>query len=232
MRYILTSIAGGIGLLVVLWILNTAIAFGIFDHETDIWFVLPTWLAADAALIAALWSYGYLNRYVGLGFVIAVLALAMLYLTPVNSNFPERAHTINERMRVAPEGRYAYAEALFWELEKRWDAPVRQYLLEPHKVFFIKDAAYFWNLPDGSYVDSNVQAHLYRNLLLASDRFQEDEVWVEQHFCTNSPHGVVVLEEEGKKFYADFWAVDEFPNYKFGQYSASPCDVLSGNAWE
>lgn len=229
---IFLGIAKGIGLIVLFWIINIFIAFVIFDRETGIWLILPSWFAADAVVYVWLLYTGHINRFVNLGAFAFLALLAGLYLLPVNANFPDTAVTRNNRISSQYEDTYAYAEALFLAVEKRWTSPVRQYLLEPHKVFFIKDARYFWNLPEGVYVDSNVQAHLYRNLLLESGRFSPQEIRVEQHFCTNSPHGVVVLQKDTRRYYADLWAVDNFENYQFGQYTSAPCDVLSGKPYE
>lgn len=230
MRNALLGFGKGIGLLILLWAINAFIAFVIFNRETDIWLVLPTWFMFDASICVILYRGGLLDRFVALGAAISVLFLAILYLVPANNNFPDDALLLNKQLGARYGDNYEYAEALFSAVEKRWTSPTRQYLLEPHKVFFIKSAKYFWNLPKGAYVDSNVQAHLYRNLLLLSTRFAPEEIVVEQHFCTNSPHGVVVLKKDGEKIYADLWAVDNFREYRFGQYTKSPCDTLTGAA--
>ena len=232
MKKIFIDFGKGIGLVVLLWTVNAFIAFVIFNRDTDISFVLPTWFFFDASLCALLFRYQTFNRFVASGALAFALLLATLYLVPADNNFPTDALLLNEQVSALHENKYAYANALFFEMEKKWTSPTRQYLLEPHKVFFIKDAAYFWNLPRGAYVDSNVQAHLYRNLLIQSARFAPEEIAVEQHFCTNSPHGVVVLKRDGKKIYADLWAVDNFPEYRFGQYTGAPCDTLTGVALE
>lgn len=233
MQKILIGFLKGIALFVFLWALNAFIAFVIFNRETDVSRVLPSWFAADASVYALLLlRFNFINRFVNAGFIFTMLVLVVLYLLPANNNFPKDALVLNAQLNEAHENKYNYAEALFFEVEKRWTSPVRQYLLEPHKVFFIKDAAYFWNLSQGSYVDSNVQAHLYRNLLLRSVRFAPDEVRVLQHFCTNSPHGVVVFKKNSEKIYADLWAVDNFEEYRFGQYTKTPCDTLSGQGFE
>lgn len=232
MRNILIGLGKGACLIILLWIVDACIAFVIFNRDTDISLVLPTWFLFDVSLCVILFRSGALDRFAIIGAVAFVLLLALLYLLPVNSNFPEDARLLNDRISAAHENKYNYAETLFFELEKRWTSPVRQYLLEPHKVFFIKSAGYFWNLPVGAYVDSNVQAHLYRNLLIRSKRFAPEEITVEQHFCTNSPHGVVVFKKNDEKVYADLWAVDNFSEYRFGQYTKAPCDTLTGREFE
>jgi len=221
----------GIGLILILWVVNTFIAFVPFDRQSNVRFVIGTWLLVDGLIIFFLKKYT--NRTVFIAAVITILALIVLYLIPIRANLPENALEINDRISTENEGRFVYAKLLFEETEAKWTGPVRQYLLEPDRVFFRKSATYFWDV-DG-YVPSHIQSQMYRNLLLESGRFTENEVEFKQHFCTNSPHGYIQFNSDKHGiFYADHWAVDNFPGaerdgvYKFGQATFSPCNKLSG----
>ena len=133
------------------------------------------------------------------------------------------------------DNKYDYAKELFYEIEKNWDSPIRQYLLEPHKIFFIRDFNYFWNVK--GYVDSKIQAQIYQRLLIDSKRFDGNEVILKQKWCVNSPHGMIIIKHSEQDIYADFWAVDGFPRpgipeeYNFGQYAVKPCNKLEGEPY-
>ena len=224
----LRNIAKGVALIAILWSANMIIAFVIFNRETSVSLIIPTWFAVDVSLYIFLFRFGFINRYVNASAVAVILILAILYMVPVSLSAPEEIRALNTSISTAYSDKFKYAKELFFEVEKRWSSPTRQYLLEPHKVFFIKSGTYFWRLEEGEYVDSNVQAHLYRNLLLESGRFEKNEIVVEQHWCTNSPHGVVAIMRGTRTVYADLWAVDNLDEYKFGQYTPPPCDTLTG----
>jgi len=230
-RNLVIDIFYGVVLIVILWVVNTIIAFVPYDGQTNVRLVIGTWLLVDALIIFSLRRF--INKIVVIAAVMIIIILVVLYLIPIRTNFPESALTTNERISSENPDKYTYAMVLFEETELKWTGPVRQYLLEPHKVFFRKSAAFFWDV-DG-YVSSNIQSQMYRNLLLESGRFNENEIEFKQHFCTNSPHGYVQINSDKHGLiYADHWAVDNFPGkerneiYKFGLATFSPCNKLSG----
>jgi len=237
MKALLLNIFKGIALIVVLWAINTFIAFVIFtptDEHTKI--INITWLITDIALYIFLVKLKFINWQVNVFAILTVLTLVLLYMfAPVNRNIPEEAISLNDELSSGHRDAYEYAEELFYEVEKKWGSPIRQYLLEPHKIFFIRDFEVLWN--EEGYVDSSLQAQIYRRLLLASGRFGEEEVIVKQKWCVNSPHGVTVIHHPKKDIYADLWAVDNFPRegideeYQFGKYAVRPCDVLAGEGF-
>tara|TARA_Y100000310_G_C20683739_1_gene817654 strand:+ start:2727 stop:3410 length:684 start_codon:yes stop_codon:yes gene_type:complete len=220
------DILTGLLLIVVIWTMITFIAFVIFDRDTHVLVIIPTWIIAISLLLYLLREKITTTTSVTMGVV--VLILVVLYFIPVSSSLPEEALTFNSDLSNKYGNRTIYSQKLFFELEKKWESPTRQYLLEPHKVFFIKSAKYFWNVE--GYVDSNIQAQMYRNLLLASPiRFNKFDVKVEWwHWCTNSPHSVVAIKNPDRIFYADLWAVDHFDEYEFGQFTPAPCNKLKG----
>lgn len=158
-----------------------------------------------------------------------------MYFLPLNSNIPQEAIELNNQISQQNQNKYDYAKDLFFAIEKKYTSPIRQYLLEPWKVFLIKDFAYFWNQKEGIYADSNVQGRIYRKLLLKSERFSEDEVKIHQSFYSNSPHLLVSISHpERELIWTDFWAVDNFPGvesnetYEFGMRTKRPCNKLIG----
>tara|TARA_Y100000310_G_scaffold338983_1_gene430206 strand:+ start:2751 stop:3461 length:711 start_codon:yes stop_codon:yes gene_type:complete len=236
MKKILINLGKGILLIASLWLINTFIAFAIFDpidEHTKI--INISWLITDVMIISLLIKSKKINWMVNLSAVLTIFALVGLYLLPINNNISPATKEINNDISNRNEDRYQYAKELFYEIEKKWSSPIRQYLLEPHKIFFIRDFDYFWNAE--GYVDSKIQAQLYQRLLIDSKRFDNTEVTLEQKWCVNSPHGMVVLKTPDREIYADFWAVDSFPRpgipeeYHFGQYTARPCNRLEGLAY-
>ena len=151
-----------------------------------------------------------------------------MYFVPVSQTLPQEAYELNQQISNQYDDKYEYAQALFYEIEPKWTSPVRQYLLEPHKPFFMKSAKYYWAM-ESEYAPSNLQAQIYRNLLI-QDRFTEQEVEYITGFCGNSPHGYLKITHPEKQVYVDLWAVDDFEEYKFGQYTHRPCEELSGVA--
>lgn len=230
------SIAKGVFLVVVLWVVNTFIAFVPFSVQSDTRYILITWAIVDVLLIGLLIKYKKLDRIAGISAVGFVLLVAGAYFLPLNDNFTPEALELNQRVSDANDDKYDYAKELFFEFEKKYTSPVRQYLLEPWRVFLIKDFAYFWNLEEGEYADSSVQGRMYRKLLLQSGRFTTDEVTLHQSFCSNSPHMLVRIEHpDREEIWADLWAVDNFPGtderdetYEFGRRTVRPCNKLVG----
>lgn len=239
MDKLIKSISKGVGLVILIWITNTFIAFVPFSVESNTKHILITWGVVDLLLISSLVYYRKLDRVAGISAVVFVLLIVGSYFLPLNDNIPLSAIQINQQLSVQEEDKYDYARNLFFEVEKKYTSPVRQYLLEPWKVFVIKDFAYFWTLEDGGYADSSVQGRVYRKLLLNSGRFTEDEVFLHQSFCSNSPHLIVGIIQPGRDvIWADLWAVDNFPGsdgrdetYQFGQRTVRPCNKLSGEPY-
>lgn len=232
-KEIAVNLLKGILIIIILWFVNVFIAFVIFkpiDEHTKI--INISWIITDIIIYIVLVKLKYTNKQVNIFALLTIVLLIIIYLIPINSNIPKEAIELNKKISDNNTNKYEYAKALFYDIEKRWRSPIRQYLLEPHKIFFIRDFNYFWNVK--GYVDSSIQAQIYRKLLLNSDRFNKNEVLFKQKWCVNSPHGVVIIKTAERDIYADLWAVDGFPRpgipekYFFGQYTARPCNKLTG----
>jgi len=224
------DILKGITLVVIFWIVNTFIAFVIFQPTTeDTRAIIGTWFVFDFFIYFLAYRRGWITKMVNFSAVGFVIVLAVIYMMPVNSNFPDTALELNKELSESYEDRNEYANALFEELRGKWNQPIRQYLLQPHRVL-LKDFAYFWELDDTEYVPSHVQGNMYVNLLRASDRFTEDEVQLKQSFCSNSPHGYVEINED-RVIWIDFWAADNIEGYKFGMRTIPPCKDLIGTSY-
>ncbi len=238
-KKILITTLKGVGLVTAFWIINTFIAFVPFSVKSNPEAVIMTWLVVDFAFIFSLVRLKQVDRWTAIPALIFIGLLAILYLwVPLNSNIPANAIKINSEISQKNANKYDYAKELFFAVEKKYSTPVREYLLEPWKVFFIRDFAYFWNLREGAYADSNIQGRIYRALLLESGRFSEDEVVIHQSFCSNSPHLLIKLTHPEKgEMWADFWAVDNFPGaesnktYEFGMRTITPCNDLIGQGY-
>ena len=239
LKQLLIDILKGVGLLVALWIIDTFIAFVPFSRASNTEYIITTWLVVDILLVMILnKEFKFFNKVVWFAFIAAIGLLTISYFLPLNSNIPAEALELNSNLNQQYENKYDYAKALFFALEVKYSAPIRQYLLEPWKVFFIKDFAYFWNLPEGSYADSSTQGRMYQIMLLESGRFDSSEVILHQGFCSNSPHLLVDIHHPEKgDIWADFWAVDNFPGvesnktYEFGMRAIRPCNDLIGTGY-
>jgi hypothetical protein len=227
-RRYLIELAKGFALFWGAFFLLSFIAFVPFSRESSAYLILAVWAAILAILVWLLWR----QRLVGwmtLGFsLLTFVVTASLFFVPVNDNIPAEARALNRDIAAEHDNRYAYAEALFFALTERWTTPTRQYLLEPHKVLFKRDFAYFWERP-GEYVDSNLQAQIYKRLLLDSGRFADEELWLERYHCINSPHTVLAIQGDDRIVHADLWAADHFDDYRFGMFTAVPCTELYGD---
>lgn len=211
----------GIVLVITLWFVNLFIAFGIFSPiREDTKIIVFSWLIVDTLIIYTLIRKKKFNKKVVLGMCLVVGVLVVLYLIPINNNIPQEVLDLNKEISDKNLDRYNYAEELFFVVEGKYASPIRQYLLQPNRIFFIKDFSKLWNKT--GYVDSSLQTQIYRNLLL-KERFNEPDIMIINGFCTNSPHRYLKFENGD---FADLWAVDNFENYKFGQYSPFPCNEL------
>lgn len=232
------SILKGILLIVLIWVIDTFIAFVPFSRQSNTRLIILTWVVIDVVLIYALVKINQINKIVTISAITFTALLVALYFAPVNSNFSQDALELNKRISEKNANKYDYAKELFFEVEKKYAAPIRQYLLEPWKVFFIRDFAYYWNLDEGEYADSSIQGQMYRNLLLQSGRFTKEEITTHQGFCSNSPHLLVrITHPDREDIWADFWAVDNFPGvesnetYEFGMRAIRPCDEIIGEGY-
>ena len=237
-KEILITSLKGLLIVVALWIINAFIAFVPFSVESNTRLIILTWFIVDFAFVFALVKLKKINRWVAIPALLFFGLLVALYFVPINSNIPADAMEINNKISQENTNKYDYAKNLFFAVEKKYKSPIRQYLLEPWKVLFLKDFEYFWNLEEGSYADSSIQGRIYRNLLLESGRFSKEEVAIHQSFCSNSPHLLIkIIHPEKGDVWADFWAVDNFPGvesnktYQFGMRTIRPCDDLIGSGY-
>lgn len=224
----------GILLVIIIWIINTFIAFVPFSTQSNTRIIILTWFIVDLIFIFILYKQKFFNKTIVITALIFTSIMISFYFLPLGPDIPSEAIELNDQLSQQNIDRYDYAKDLFFELEKKYTSPIRQYLLEPWNVFIIKNFEYFWEMEEGSYADSNIQGRMYRKLLLDSERFSKDEVKMHQSFCSNSPHLLINIYHPEKEIWADFWAVDNFPRfesnqtYEFGMRTIRPCNQLIG----
>jgi hypothetical protein len=222
---------GVIGLLLIpfFWCLFAFFAFVPFNRETPAQRILAVTGSAFLALLVLLYRLRLINLKSGIYSVLFFGLMNLLYTIPLRGDLPEEALALNRKINKANDDRYQYARRLFDVIASRFKSPTRQYLLEPHKIFLLKSASYYWRA-QGDYVPSHLQAQLYRKLLLASGRFDEGEVSYETGRCYNSPHGYVVIGHPDRLIYADLWAAQNIEGYHFGQLVEMPsCETLTAS---
>ncbi|TXK62614.1 hypothetical protein [Alkalisalibacterium limincola] len=219
----------GFALLAGLWLLTAFVGFVVFDRDTAALLVIGVSLVAFAVAVAALVLRSRVGWIDGAWAGVGILLLVALYSVPLRDDLPEDALAIVERIDRDSEDRYDFAEQLFHDLAGRFTGPTREYLLQPQRIFLHKSAAYFWETE--GYVPSHLQTQLYRHMLIASGRFDEDEVVRRTGRCFNSPHGYLEIAHPERKVYADLWAAQTFEEYEFGQVVDMPsCDGLTADA--
>lgn len=230
------EIAKGFGIVILFWVTFTFFAFIVFSRASEHTNYI---LISTTTIFFLISSYLIWKKYLGYKSWISALSiivlLILMFLVPLGKNIPLEAQEFNENISQRHEDRYDYAEDLFFNLKDKWTSPVRQYLLEPHKNFIMKDFGYFWER-QGEYADSNTQAQIYKRLLTDSSRFSDDEVFLRRTGCGNSPHGYIAIvnpNHPGGEIYADLWAADYFgEEYEFGMYTRVPCNYLLGEPFK
>ncbi|MGH9456072.1 MAG: hypothetical protein ACRD2J_00335 [Thermoanaerobaculia bacterium] len=222
----LQRFTSGLLLLPLFWCLFALFAFGPFDRETPAQIILTVTGAVWAAVVVLL----AMRRLIGLetlgGLALAVAAMIGFYSIPLRGDLPPDLDALNRRISASHEDRYEYAREAFRVVVRSFTGPTREYLLQPQRIFLLKDAGYYWETR--GYVPSHLLAQLYRKLLLASGRFDETEVVYRTGRCYNSPHGYVVIRHPRRSIYADIWAAQNIDAYRFGQLVEMPsCDALA-----
>jgi len=217
-----------IGLLIVplFWCLFAFFAFVPFDRKTPAQRILAVTGGVFTGLLFLLFRRRLIGLDSPLWMAVDVTLMAALYTIPLRDDIPVEAFALNKKISEMHEDRYEYAREIFYILARCFVSPTREYLLQPHKIFVIKSAAYYWKRR--GYVPSHLQAQLYRKLLLASRRFCETEVTYQTGRFYNSPHGYVVISHPERPIYADLWAAQNVDGYQFGQLVEMPsCEGLS-----
>src|SRR3989344_133272 len=126
-RSIMPSIAKGVALVVIIWWINAFIAFVPFSRESNTRVIIATWIVVDAVFVYALVKIKQIDRMTGISALIFILILVGLYFVPVNSNIPDDVLKLNKKISEKHENKYDYAKELFFEVEKKYGAPIRQY---------------------------------------------------------------------------------------------------------
>jgi hypothetical protein len=216
----------GLLLIPLFWCLFAFFSFFPFNRKTPAQRILAVTGSVFLGFLVLLYRFRLINLKSGIYAVLFFGLMNALYAIPLRGDVPAEALDLNRKIDEANKDRYEYARELFDVIARRFTSPTRQYLLEPHKIFLFKSASYYWKTR--GYMPSHLQAQLYRQLLLASDRFSEDEVVYQTGRCYNSPHGYVIIRHPDRLIYADLWAAQNIDGYHFGQLVEMPsCESLS-----
>ena len=219
----------GIGLIVWLWSLAAVIAFGPFDRDSAAFAVAGATLAVFILSVALLARQRQVDWETALYSLLAIAVLVGLYNVPLRNDLPADALALVERYSEQQSDRYEFARDLFWDISKRFTGPTREYLLQPQRIFLLKSSAYYWETQ--GYVPSHLLTQLYRHMLIASGRFEPDEVRFRTGRCFNSPHGFLEIAHPDRELLADLWAAQQFEDYEFGQVVDMPsCEGMAKEA--
>lgn len=216
----------GAGLVALLWLLAAVVAFVIFDRESPAVLIIGVTLSLFVIVVVLLAQQGLVDIETGAYAVLVIALLVGLYVVPLRGSLPQEARELNRELSGEYQNRYQYADALFWRIAGMFTGPTREYLLQPLRIFVIKNPGYFWETR--GYMPSHLQAQLLRLLLLDSGRFEPHEVEYQTGRCFNSPHGYLLIHHPEQRIYADLWAAANFKEYRFGQLVDMPsCDDIS-----
>lgn len=219
----------GFALVAWLWLLMSFIAFVPFHRDSPALTIVVTTLVLFAISVIVLVRMRRLDwetaAYAGL----ALAILVGLYSRALRDDLPTDAIAVIKRHSEMHQDRYDFSRALFWETSERFTGPTREYLLQPQRIFLFRSSAYYWET--AGYVPSHLLAQLYRHMLIASGRFEPEEVVYRTGRCFNSPHGYVEISHPDRELMADLWAAQQFDEYQFGQVVDMPsCDGITAEA--
>lgn len=150
-----------------------------------------------------------------------ILILFVIYRLPLKGEIPidmtEKAKEIDRMSKDKLE----LVKNVYDYVNQSYTSPIRQYLQEPNKIF-IKNIKTIWNLR-GSYIPSNAQNEMAKQLLLLTGKFNESHFRTEQTFCEISPHSILFVNVDGKEIVLDLWFSDN--GGMFNCYTFRPCGV-------
>ena len=99
-----------------------------------------------------------------------------------------------------------------------------------NKPTFIDTRIEIWNIENG-YIPSNTQNQVYKELLILTEEFKEDDFKFIQSKCntfpTNTPHEYWELNIDGQVVFIDLWGADHtnLSNEGFGCFASPPCEL-------
>ena len=157
-----------------------------------------------------------------IGIIIIILFLVFLS-SPLTGKTPiemqEKADELKEKSKTKLE----LARETYLFVDGKYNSTIRGYLKYPDRVF-LKDREEIWNL-EMEYIHSQTQNQIFKELLIQTGEFKEEDFELKQSFCLNSPHNYWILDINGQKVPIDLWGADHINlSSSFGCYSIPICE--------
>ena len=130
--------------------------------------------------------------------IFILIALLVIYKIPLYGKIPKEMIEKAEELDKMSSNKLELVKSIYNFVNVSYQSPIRQYLREPEKIF-IKDISAIWNLK-GSYMPSNAQNDMAKQLLLLTGKFNESNFRIEQKWCEISPHQIMFVNVDGKEF--------------------------------
>lgn len=154
-------------------------------------------------------------------FILALIVLFIIYRLPLQGEIPKEMIEKAKELDKMSKDKLELVKSVYSFVNNSYQSPIREYLRQPEKIF-IKDITTIWNLR-GSYVPSNQQNEMAKQILLLTEKFEEKDFRTEQKFCEISPHTVLFVNVDGKEIALDLWFSDN--GGRFNCFTFRPCGV-------
>jgi len=155
--------------------------------------------------------------------IIIIIIILLVFLSfPLTGEIPEEMINIAEDLNQKSESKLELARSTYEFVDNKYTSPIREYLRQPEKVF-LKNREKIFSL-EMEYVPSNTQNFIYKELLILTGEFQEEDFTIIQSTCTNTPHSYIILNIDGQEVFVDLWMADNsILDETFGCFTNHPC---------
>jgi len=156
-------------------------------------------------------------------FILALIVLFVIYRLPLQGEIPEEMIKKAKELDEMSKDKLELAKNTYLFVDSKFTSPIREYLRQPDRIF-LKNRNAIWNLQN-EYIPSNTQNEIYKDLLLLTGKFKEEEFTYTQEMCEISPHEYWKLKIDNNTIFIDLWMSDNsILNDTFGCYSPRPCN--------
>lgn len=153
--------------------------------------------------------------------LIILLSIYVIYRLPLNNNIPNEMQQKVDELNSISKTKLELAENVYDFVNNSYNSTIRGYLKEPNKIF-MRDTKTIWELR-GTYMPSHIQNNMAKEMLLLSERFQEEDFIFHQNWCQITPHEWYEVNINGKSVAMDIWFADN--GGMFNCYTFAPCGV-------
>lgn len=151
--------------------------------------------------------------------ILALVVLFVIYRLPLQGEIPREMIEKAKELDEMSKDKIELVRNVYDFVNNSYQSPIRQYLREPSKIF-IKDISAIWNLR-GEYMPSYQQNLIVKELLIATEKFNENDFELKSGWCEISPHSVLFVGVENKTIAIDTWFADN--GGKYNCYTFKPC---------